>query len=156
MTIIDKIKQSVEDATGLQFLYDTPETLNTRLDNMPLPCAMMQIVESGAVVDENGLIREQLTVMVLFTDKTELDFDGVQNEREHLDAMKRKAFRWLLALRRSDALRLTETGTTARYYATEDAIVTAYGVTVTIEDTEGVCYGGITAGNNQHPCPCER
>lgn len=153
MTIIDKIKQSVEQATGLPFIYDTPQTLNVRLDNMKLPCAMMQVVESGAVADENGLMRERLTAMMLFTDKTDLDFDGVQNEAEHLDAMKKHAFRWLLALRRSDALRLIETGSTARYYASEDAILTAFGVTVTIEEVEGVCYG-FTATGSTDPCGC--
>lgn len=153
MTIIDKIKQSVEQATGLPFVYDTPQTLNVRLDNMELPCAMMQVVESGAVSDENGLIRERLTAMVLFADKTDLDFDGVQNEVEHLDAMKKQAFRWLLALRRSDALRLVDTGSTARYYASEDAILTAFGVTVTIEEVEGVCYGFKTTGSTD-TCGC--
>lgn len=153
MTIIDKIKRSVESATGLAFLYDTPQTLNQRLDNMLLPCAMMQIVESGAVADENGIIRERLSVMVLFADKTDIDFDGVQNEREHLDAMKKAAFRWLLALRRDDDLRFIEGGGTTRYYADNDAIVTAYGVQVTIEETEGVCYG-TTATTDSDTCGC--
>lgn len=153
MTIIDKIKLSVEQATGLPFIYDTPQTLNVRLDNMKLPCAMMQVVESGAVADENGLIRERLTAMVLFADRTDLDFDGIQNEAEHLDAMKKQAFRWLLALRRSDKLILVDTGSTARYYASDDAILTAFGVTVTIEEVEGVCYG-LTATGSTDPCGC--
>lgn len=154
MTIIDKIKQSVEQATGLPFYYDTPQTLNVRLDNLQLPCAMMNVVESGATADENGVMREQVTAMVLFTDTTTLDFDGIDNEREHLDAMKKAAFRWLLSLRRSDTLRLMSTGGTARFYATEDAIVTAFGVTVTLEELEGVCYGGLEAGYSEGACPC--
>ena len=122
---------------------------------MTLPCVMMQIVESGTTADENGIIREQVTAMVLFTDKTELDFDGIQNEREHLDAMKKAAFRWLLSLRRSDALRLVSTGNTVRWYASEDAVVTAFGVTVTIEELEGVCYGGLTTTGTADTCGCK-
>lgn len=154
MTIIDKIKQSVEQATGLPFVYDTPQTLNVRLDNIQLPCVMMQVVESGATADENGVIREVITAMVLFTDRTSLDFDGVTNEQEHLDKMKKAAFRWLLSLRRSDTLRLTQTGGTVRWYATNDVIATAYGVTVTLEELEGVCYGGLETGHTSHTCGC--
>ena len=154
MTIIDKIKQSVEQATGLPFVYDTPQTLNVRLDNLNLPCAMMQVVESGTATDENGIIREVITAMVLFTDRTELDFDGIENERKHLDAMKKAAFGWLLSLRRSECLRLVSTGATARYYATDDAIVTAFGVTVTIEELEGVCYGGLKNWSAKNTCGC--
>ena len=147
MTIIDKIQESVEKATGLRFCYDTPQTLNERLDNIAMPCAMMQIVESGAVVDENGVIRERLNVLVLFVDESDLDFDGVENEAEKLEGMKKAAFRWLLELRQSETLRLVSIGNTQRYYATDDAVYTAFAVNCTIEDLEGVCYGGCKGCN---------
>ena len=41
MTIIDKIKSSVESVTGMQFIYESPQTINTRLDNMPMPCGII-------------------------------------------------------------------------------------------------------------------
>lgn len=151
MSIIEKIKHSVECATGLRFYYDSPETLNVRVDNLTLPCAMLDVVESGAVFDENGVVRERLNIQVLFADKTQLDYDGIENESEHLDWLKRKAFQWLLGLRRSDDLRLVGVGNTQRYYATQDAIVTAYGVQVNIEEMEGVCYGN---NASQGGCGC--
>ena len=140
MSIIDKIKQTVESATGLCFYYDTPQTLNMRLDNAPFPCAMLHIVTSGAIADENGIIRERLTVEVLFAQKSRLDFDGVQVEACELDEMKRKAFAWLVYLHRwnSNGVRLISTNGTNRYYATDDAIFSAYGVNVTLEEIEGV------------------
>ena len=141
MSIIDKIKQTVESATGLCFYYDTPQTLNMRLDNAPFPCAMLHIVTSGAIADENGIIRERLTVEVLFAQKSSLDFDGVQVEECELDEMKRKAFEWLVYLRtqaRTNGVRLISTNGTNRYYATDDAIFSAYGVNVTLEEIEGV------------------
>ena len=140
MSIIDKIKNTVESATGLCFYYDTPQTLNMRLDNAPFPCAMLHIVTSGAIADENGIIRERLTVEVLFAQKSRLDFDGVQVEECELDEMKRKAFEWLVYLRRwnSNGVRLISTNGTNRYYATDDAIFSAYGVNVTLEEIEGV------------------
>lgn len=138
MSIIGKIKQSITAATGLPFYYDTPQTLNIRLDNAIYPCAMMHIIQSGAVVAENGIVRERLTIEVLFATTSHLDFDGLEVENNELDVMKLKAFTWLLALYRSHDLHLSSINGTSRYYATDDAIYSAYGVNVTIEEVAGV------------------
>ena len=137
MNVIQKIKQSVESVTGLPFYYDTPQTLNKRLDTATYPCAMLNIVQSGAIVADNGIIRERLTVEVLFVTLSRLDFDGLQVEND-LDAMKLKAFAWLLSLMRSHDLRLVSLNNTNRYYATDDAIYAAYGVNITIDEIAGV------------------
>lgn len=139
-SIIQKIKDSVEAATGLTFYYDTPQTLNVRLDRAVFPCAMLNIVESGTIADANGILHERLNVIVLFTTLSNLDFDGLTVENNELDAMKLKAFKWLLSLFRSHELRLIAMNGTNRYYATEDAIYSAYGVNVTIEEIEGVSH----------------
>lgn len=137
-TIADKIGESVTAATGLPFYYDTAQTLNLRLDFAQYPCAMLFVVETGAVDDENGVIRERLTCNVLFTsDQTQLDFDGLQNEKI-LDGLKVYAFRWLQYLRRADGLRLVSINSTQRLYATNDAVLTAYAVGVTIDEIHGV------------------
>lgn len=138
MSIIDKIKASIVAATGLPFYYDTPQTLNVRLDRATYPCAMLHILQTNALQDVNGIIRERLTIEILFATTSNLDFDGEDVERNELDAMKRKAFQWLLALYRSHDLRLVTINSTNRYYATDDAIYSAYGVQVTIEETAGV------------------
>lgn len=144
MSIIDKIKASIEAATGLPFYYDTPQTLNIRLDNAHYPCAMLHILQSGAVTDTNGILRERLTIEVLFATQSRLDFDGVEVERQELDKMKLHAFTWLLKLSRSRDLRLITMNGTSRYYATEDMILSAYGVNVTVEDVQGVSKCDIT------------
>jgi hypothetical protein len=139
MSIIEKIKQSVERATGLPFYYDTPQTLNVRLDRATYPCAMLHIVTSGAIAGENGIIRERLNVEVLFTTTSHLDFDGVDVENNEIDAMKMQAFKWLLSLVQwHTGLRLVTLNGTNRYYATDDAIYSAYGVNVTLEEIQGV------------------
>ena len=138
MSIIEKIKQSVERATGLPFYYDTPQTLNVRLDRATYPCAMLHIVTSGALADDNGIMRERLNVEVLFTTTSHLDFDGTDVENNELDVMKMHAFKWILSLFRSRTLRLVTLNGTNRYYATDDAIYSAYGVNVTLEEIQGV------------------
>lgn len=137
MTIIDKIKKSVETATDYKFYYDSPETLNTRLDNIELPCVMMNLIESGTATDENGIIRERMTIQVLFVDLCEIDLDGVDTEVT-LDKLKRRAFAWLCQLRKSEDLNLIENVSTARYYQTNDANICAFAVSVIVEEIEGV------------------
>lgn len=138
MSIIDKIKASITAATGLPFYYDTPQTLNLRLDTATYPCAMLHILQSGTVVDTNGIIRERLMIEMLFATASNLDFDGTDVEANELDPLKRKAFAWLLNLYRSQDLRLISINGTNRYYATDDAIYSAFGVGVTIEEAQGV------------------
>ena len=144
MSIIDKIKKSVEDATGLPFYYDTPETLNQRMSGSSakrpwtFPCAIKNIVKSGAIQDQNGILRERLTIELLFATQSDLDFDGVQVEACEIDKMKERAFTWLLSLLRTrTGLRLVTLNGTNRYYATDDAIYSAYGVNVTIDEAQG-------------------
>ena len=139
MSIIKKIKQSVESATGLPFYYDTPQMLNVRLDRATYPCAMLHIVTSGALADDNGIMCERLNMEVLFTTTSSLDFDGVDVENNELDKMKEYAFKWLLSLISTrTGLRLVAINGTNRYYATDDAIYSAYGVNVTLEEIQGV------------------
>lgn len=137
-SIINKIKNSITAATKLPFYYDTPETLNIRLDRAQYPCAMMFILQSGAVAQENAIMRERLTIEVLFATTSTLDFDGTYVEEHELDGMKVYAFQWLLSLMRSHELRLVSVNNTNRYYATNDAIYSAYGVNVTLEEIQGV------------------
>jgi hypothetical protein len=98
---------------------------------------MLNILQSGAVTDQNGILRERLTIEVLFATKSSLDFDGVEVEACEIDKMKERAFTWLLSLFRSHDLRIVSQNGTQRYYATDDAIYSAYGVNVTIEEAQG-------------------
>lgn len=148
MTIIEKIAASIHEALDTRnkcgevvdvfpFYYDTPETINLRLDHATFPCAMMHVVESGIAVSDNGVLRERLTIKVVFANMTTLDFDGLENERI-IEPLKRAAFCWLQVLRRSSELRLGADVETMRYYATNDAIVTGFEVTLRVEEIDGI------------------
>ena len=150
MTIIEKIAESVHEALDTKdacgntervfpFYYDTPETINVRLDHADFPCAFLHVIESGVLADVNGILKERLTCQVLFAAPTVLDFDGLENE-EIIDDLKRAAFIWLQVLKRSGDLKLASVQNTQRLYATEDAIVTAFGVTCDIEEVDGISF----------------
>lgn len=144
-TIIDKLKNSITSTTGLPFYYDTPQTLNERLDRGKFPAAMLNILNQNAVLSENGILRERLTIEMIFVTENvsrpgvdALDFDGEWVETNELDKMKRLAFQWLLGLYRSHDLHLVAINGTNRYYATDDVIYDAYGVNVTLDEIAGV------------------
>ena len=137
MTIIDKIKSSVETITGMQFIYESPQTINTRLDNMSMPCAFMNIIDQGVAIDDNGIIREQMTIQVMFCDLCDLDFDGIDAEKI-LDRLKKTAFFWLAKAMSSTEFKIKAILGTNRYYADNDAIVCAFSVSLQIEEIDGI------------------
>lgn len=138
-SVIKKIEKTVKDAMSGEypFYYDTPQTLNQRLDNAAYPCAMLHILESNALVDTNGIFRERLSIEMLFADTMQLDFDGIDTEETKMQALKEAGFAWLVTLYRSHELRLIAINGTHRYYASDDSIVGAYGISVTLEEVQG-------------------
>lgn len=137
MTIIDKIKKSVEDATSLNFLYHAQGEINEMISRAEsLPCAFAFLLDSGTVEDTNGMFHERVTFAVIFADKTQFDFNALENE-EIIDRMKVRAFRWLQSLRLSDDLQLVSINNTQRLYDTTTDILTGYAVNVTLQELKG-------------------
>lgn len=137
MTIIDKIKQSVENATALDFLYHAQGEINELIARTEsLPCAFAFLIDSGTVEDTNGMFHERVTFAVIFADKTQFDFNALENE-EIIDRMKVRAFRWLQSLRLSDDLQLVSINNTQRLYDTTTDILTGYAVNVTLQEVKG-------------------
>lgn len=137
MTIIEKLKNSIESATGLQFHYDDRDTLNEILDNAEFPCVVSHLVEQGAIADTIGVYHERLTMEVWFEDLSDVDIDGLGNE-EIIDRMKRAALKWLTAFRTNEDLRLVSINSTSRHYIERDVMTTGYAVTFTIEEVDGI------------------
>ena len=137
MTIIEKIKQSVEGATGMPFLYHAAGELNELLARCDeLPVAYSFLIDSGTIDDVNGRYHERVTLAVMFCDKTEFDFNALENE-QIIDRMKVKAYRWLTALRTSDDLKIVSINNTQRLYDNTTEILTGYAVNITLEDVRG-------------------
>ena len=138
-SVIKKIEKTVKDAMSGEypFYYDTPQTLNQRLDNAAYPCVMLHILESNALVDTNGIFRERLSIEMLFANTMQLDFDGIDTEEQKMQALKEAGFAWLVMLYRSHELRLIAINGTHRYYASDDSIIGAYGISVTLEEVQG-------------------
>lgn len=137
MTIIEKIKQSVEGATGMPFLYHAAGELNELIARCgELPVAYSFLIDSGTIDDVNGRYHERVTLAVMFCDKTEFDFNALENE-QIIDRMKIKAYKWLQSLRLSNDLNIVSINQTQRLYDSTTDILTGYAVDVTLEDIEG-------------------
>lgn len=138
MTIIEKIKRSVEAATGLPFLYHAAGEINELIARTgELPVVFAFLLDNGTIEDVNGMYHERVTFAVMFADKTEFDFNALENE-QIIDRMKIKAYRWLQSLRTSNELNVIAINSTQRLYDTTIDILTGYAVNITIEEMSGV------------------
>lgn len=137
MSIIEKLKANVEAITGMPFVYGAQGDVNRAMDGATLPCVFAYLLENGQLVDENGILRERLTMVLFFVNKTAFDFESIENE-SIIDEMKRKAMVWYAANRIPDTLRFVSLNGTMRIYDELDAIVTGYALNVTFEEMAGV------------------
>lgn len=137
MTIIEKIKRSVEAATGLPFLYHAAGEINELIARAEsLPVAFAFLLDSGTIDDVNGRYRERVTLAVMFADKSQFDFNAIENE-QIIDRMKIKAYKWLQSLRLSNDLNIVSINQTQRLYDATTDILTGYAVNITLEDIDG-------------------
>lgn len=140
MTIVDKIKSSIEAATSVPLYYQSEERLNEILDSAQFPCAFLYILTNQQLTTDSRQFRERLQVAVFFVEPTEFDFVSVENERI-IDNCKRRALKWLQGMNTDKWLRLVAINNTERVYDVMDAVLTGFAVNVTIEELTGVCNG---------------
>lgn len=150
-TIVTKITDSIQAAVTIPsaspsrvvsdpipvYYHDLP-TLNAMASGMSLPCAYFELLGTGRADLAGGTAREVVTAAVFFVEKTEFDFDAVENE-EIIQRCKERAFAWLLSLNRSDTVSVVRVGNTSRVYEQLDDIVTGFGVSVDLVENVGVC-----------------
>lgn len=140
MTILEKIKNNVEEMAGLPFVYGSGGEINRALDNAPLPCVFSYLMIQGSVNDENGILHDRVQMAFFFVDKTRFDFDAMENE-EIIDRMKKRAFAWYNKNRVADGLRFGAIANSQRVYdEIADATVTGYALNVEVEEIDGVSH----------------
>lgn len=145
-TIIDKIARTIErkelgkgGVSPLPFVYADLDVQNIVMDNMQMPCAAAVPLASGAVIDNNGLFHDQVTIAVLFADlmcQPEPDYNARENERI-IDECKQRAFKWLAGLVPTNEVELVSVNGAERAYLERDSILTGYVVNVTLRELQG-------------------
>lgn len=75
---INKVIQTMD--SGLTYIFDNWATANVRLDKLPLPAVINVLPVSGAFNVTARKMRDFPNCMLAFLDKTDLDFDGKEND----------------------------------------------------------------------------
>lgn len=154
MTIVEKIINSIQSAVMVDYghvdsqgdpvldpievYYHDEATLNLMTSQMAFPCALFQLLTTGNAVQEGGQVKERVTAAVFFVEKSEFDFDAVDNEAI-IDRCKRRAFAWLQSISGGTDVTLANLNRTARVYDQYDDIVTGFGLFVDLVEVTGLC-----------------
>lgn len=156
MTIVDKIinsihaaldwDETVSDGNGgnttvhhtFPVYYHDDPTLNLMTSDMDFPCALVQLLTQGRIVQEGGQAKEVVSAAIFFVEPSQFDFDAVENEAI-IDRCKDKAMTWLLSLPASEYIQLAELTRTTRVYDRYDDILTGYGLLADIQELNGIC-----------------
>ena len=139
MTFIEKVKQTIERATGCRFYYHAAGELNEVLAGVEIgsdPIAFAYLLKGGEVDVQRNQLREGVNLAVFFCQKTEFDFNSYENE-QLIDDCKRLAFGWLSLMRKSGYFETVGSITTERVYDTTTDILTGIAVNVTLRELQG-------------------
>lgn len=139
MTFIEKVKMTIERATGCRFYYHAAGELNEVLAGVEIgsdPIAFAYLLKGGEVDVQRNQLREGVNLAVFFCKKTEFDFNSYDNE-QLIDDCKRLAFGWVSLLYKSNLLDVVGAVTTERVYDTTTDILTGIAVNITLRELEG-------------------
>lgn len=139
MTFIEKVKQTIERATGCRFYYHAAGELNEVLAGVEIgsdPIAFAYLLKGGEVDVQRNQLREGVNLAVFFCKKTEFDFNSYENE-QLINDCKRLAFGWLSLMRKSGYFETVGSITTERVYDTTTDILTGIAVNVTLLELQG-------------------
>jgi hypothetical protein len=64
---------------------------------MEFPFALFQLLTNGQPVEEAGQVKERVSVAMFFVEKSDFDFDAIENETI-IHRCKERAFAWISSL----------------------------------------------------------
>lgn len=80
MTVEAKIKSIVEEMKGITYIFDNWATANVRLDSSAMPAVLNLLPVSGRFNLGKTQLKDFPNCMIAFIDKSDLDFDGTEND----------------------------------------------------------------------------
>jgi hypothetical protein len=138
MSIVLKVKDKFESITGLPLIYQSEEMVNFLVGNNPVPVGIWYLLQDGQVVSDSadGTIRERVQVRIYVGDKSEVDFNAIENERI-IDKCKKILFNFIANLKSDNDLQIESINLSRRFYLETDDILTGYMVDMTISELSG-------------------
>lgn len=141
--LITKLLNVVSQTTGLQCHYGSRERLNDEMDDATFPCAFVFLMQNGNIQTDGGQICESSNVGVFVVDKTDYDFETIENA-EIIEQCKQRIDRLIFGLYGSDSLQLNQINNTTKIYDEFDVILTGYAVEINVTEIYGTaCVGAV-------------
>ena len=100
-TVEAKIKSIVEQMEGVTYIFENWATANVKLDNVSLPAILNVLPASGTFNLGKTQLKDYPYCMIAFIDKSDLDFDGTENDGI-IERCKNLAKEFILRLNTSD------------------------------------------------------
>ena len=95
-----KIASIAAKMEGVTYLFDNWATANVRLDKLEFPAIINLLPVSGSFRIGRTQLKDCPDCMIAFADKTEFDFDGVENDGV-IERMKALAVKFIRELNKS-------------------------------------------------------
>jgi hypothetical protein len=139
MNVQQKIKQIVDSIDGLSYEFNDWTRANVKLDTKALPTCLYLLPVSGQIVNKNGNFRDFPNAFIAFMDKTDLDFEGEENEPV-VEQMKNYARQFILKVNASGLFApLPENIPYQAVYDKLDVNLTGVVLQVQLKELQGTC-----------------
>jgi hypothetical protein len=138
---INKVIQKMD--RGLTYIFDNWATANIRIDKLPLPAVINVLPVSGSFNVTARKMKDYPNCMLAFIDKTDLDFDGEENDVV-LERCKNLAMEFILTANESELFDPIEGDVPySVIYDKMDVNVTGIVIEIQLKEKQGInlCYG---------------
>lgn len=142
-TVESKIKSIVEQMEGVSYIFENWATANARLDCITLPAVLNVLPVSGTFNLGKTQLKDYPYCMIAFVDKSDLDFDGTENDGV-IERCKNLAKEFILRLNASDLFEPVDDDITySVIYDKLDVNVTGIVIETQLRETKGlvICPG---------------
>ena len=135
-TIINKIKNSIEESLNITCLYGSEGAINQKLDYSNYPLAFFTELNTGYVDSVNSHFREKANVAIFFVEPTKFDYGSLENE-ELIEECRTLALAWVDKTKLDKDLTVI-VNSTARVYNINDSILTGFAINCEITENVGL------------------
>jgi hypothetical protein len=143
ITVEEKIRSIAEQIKGVNYIFDSWQNANIRLDEEQFPVIVNVLPASGTLKLGKQQLKDFQNCMIAFLDKTDFDFDSLENNAI-VERCKNIAKEFILRVNESDLFEdIEEEIFYSVIYDKLDANVTGIMIELELRETKGlvVCYG---------------
>lgn len=138
-----KIHAIVKQMSNVNYVFENWTTANVKADKIDYPAVINVLPVSGSINLNKNKLRDYPNCIIAFVDKTDLDFDGTENE-SIVDKCKALAMEFILTANASGLFEQIDGDIPySVIYDQLDVNVTGVSIELQLKETQGtvLCYG---------------